>query len=130
MALGPVTLHAGGNEVAVSRHEEEVVVNELLADLLVHSGQGVVGAGKVAGQLGEGVLQKALNSQPLLLGDAGDRPKPSMERPTLTRVEWTGTSALTLPLIFSTSMSEVCLASAEMPWYSWMMASKTSAKSL
>merc|ERR1719153_1072931 len=47
-ALGPVTLHTGGNEVAVSRHEEEVVVNELLADLLVHSGQGVVGAGKVA----------------------------------------------------------------------------------
>merc|ERR1719210_2435825 len=71
MALGPVTLHTGGNEVAVSRHEEEVVVNELLADLLVHSGQGGVGAGKVAGQLGEGVLQKALNSQPLLLGDAG-----------------------------------------------------------
>merc|ERR1719278_46456 len=70
-ALGPVTLHTGGNEVAVSRHEEEVVVNELLADLLVHSGQGVVGAGKVAGQLGEGVLQKALNSQPLVLGDAG-----------------------------------------------------------
>merc|ERR1719288_551242 len=70
-ALGPVTLHTGGNEVAVSRHEEEVVVNELLAHLLVHSGQGVVGAGKAAGQLGEGVLQKALNSQPLLLGDAG-----------------------------------------------------------
>merc|ERR1719470_820766 len=70
-ALGPVSLHTGDNEVAVSRHEEEVVVNELLADLLVHSGQGVVGAGKVAGQLGEGVLQKALNSQPLLLGDAG-----------------------------------------------------------
>ena len=48
-----------------------MVVNQLLADLLVHSGQGVVGAGKVAGQLGEGVLQKALNSQPLVLGDAG-----------------------------------------------------------
>merc|ERR1719471_2276970 len=69
--LGPVALHSRDSEVGVSRHEEEVVVNELLAHLLVHSGQGVVGAGKVAGQLGEGVLQKALNSQPLLLGDAG-----------------------------------------------------------
>ena len=47
-----------------------MVVNELLADLLVHSGQGVVGAGKVAGQLGQGVLHQALNCQPLLLGDA------------------------------------------------------------
>ena len=47
-----------------------MVVDELLADLLVHASQGVVGSGKVTGQLGESVLQQALNTQPLLLGDA------------------------------------------------------------
>merc|ERR1712240_230818 len=32
--LGPVTLHTGNSKVPVARDEEEVVVNELLADLL------------------------------------------------------------------------------------------------
>ena len=58
------------SEVGVARDEEEVVVNELLADLLVHATEGVVGAGKVTGQLGEGALQEALNAKPLVLGDA------------------------------------------------------------
>merc|ERR1719278_2171224 len=69
-ALGPVALHAGNDEVAVTGDKEEVVVDQLLADLLVHASQGVVGAGEVTGQLGEGALQQALNTQPLLLGDA------------------------------------------------------------
>ena len=47
-----------------------MVVDQLLADLLVHASQGVVGTGEVTSQLGEGALQQALNSQPLLLGDA------------------------------------------------------------
>ena len=47
-----------------------MVVDQLLADLLVHASQGVVGSGEVTGQLGEGALQQALNTQPLLLGDA------------------------------------------------------------
>merc|ERR1719284_1999636 len=68
-ALWPIALHSGDSEVGVSRHEEEVVVNKLLAHLLVHPGQRVVGAGKVPSQLGQGVLHQALNCQPLLLGD-------------------------------------------------------------
>ena len=47
-----------------------MVVDQLLADLLVHASQGVVGTGEVTSQLGEGALQQALNSQPLVLGDA------------------------------------------------------------
>merc|ERR1719347_2047963 len=70
-ALGPVTLHASGSEVAVSRHEEEVVIDKLLADLLVHASEGVVGASKVTSQLGESVLHESLNSDTLLLGDSG-----------------------------------------------------------
>ena len=48
-----------------------MVVDQLLADLLVHASEGVVGAGKVASQLGQSALHKSLNTQPLLLGDAG-----------------------------------------------------------
>merc|ERR1712012_479889 len=40
--LRPVTLHASNGKVPIARDEEEVVVNELLADLLIHSGQRVV----------------------------------------------------------------------------------------
>merc|ERR1719458_295257 len=69
-ALGPVALHAGNDEVAVTGDEQEVVVDQLLAGLLIHASQGVVGSGEVTGQLGEGALQQALNTQPLLLGDA------------------------------------------------------------
>ena len=36
-AFGP-----GNLQVGVTRHEEEMVIDELLADLLVHAGQGVV----------------------------------------------------------------------------------------
>ena len=50
-----------------------MVVDELLADLLVHASQGVVGASEVTGQLGEGALHQALNSKPLVLGDAGGK---------------------------------------------------------
>ena len=50
-----------------------MVVDELLADLLVHASQGVVGAGEVTSQLGEGALHQALNSEPLVLGDAGGK---------------------------------------------------------
>ena len=46
-ALGPVALHAGHLQIGVSRHEEEVVIDQLLADLLVHASQGVVLASEV-----------------------------------------------------------------------------------
>jgi len=45
-------------QVAVPGHEEEVIVDELLADGLLHAQQGVVLAGQVALQLGEGVLHQ------------------------------------------------------------------------
>merc|ERR1711929_4262 len=69
--LGPVTLHAGDLEVSVSRHEEEVVVNKLLADTLVHASQGVVGTSEVTRQLGQSRGHKLLNVDSLLLGDSG-----------------------------------------------------------
>jgi len=69
--LGPVTLHASDLQVGVTRHEEEMVIDQLLADLLVHAGQGVVVASQVAGELGEGVLHQVLDADTLFLGDSG-----------------------------------------------------------
>ena len=70
LALGPVPLHAGGLEVFVSGDEEEVVIHQLLADSLLHPGEGVVLAGEIALELGEGSLHKSLHLDSLLLGDA------------------------------------------------------------
>jgi len=72
-ALGPVALHTSDLQVGVTRHEEEMVIDELLADLLVHAGQGVVGTSQVTRQFGEGVLHESLNIDTLLLGDAGGK---------------------------------------------------------
>lgn len=71
--LGPVALHTGYRKVGITRHEEEVIVNELLADLLVHASQGVVVTGQVTGELAESALHEVLNGNALFLGDAGGK---------------------------------------------------------
>jgi len=72
-ALGPVALHTGHLQVGVTGHEEEMVIDQLLADLLVHAGQAVVVASQVAFELGESVLHQVLNTDTLLLGDSGGK---------------------------------------------------------
>jgi len=69
--LGPVTLHTSNSQVSVSRHEEEVVIDQLLPDGLVHASQGVVLASQVAVKLGQSVGHQLLNVNSLLLGDSG-----------------------------------------------------------
>jgi len=69
--FGPVALHTGYLKVAVTRHEEEMVINELLADLLVHASEGVVVASEVTRELGESALHEVLNAEALFLGDTG-----------------------------------------------------------
>ena len=70
-ALGPVTLHTSDLQVGVTGHEEEVVIDELLADLLVHASQGVVGTSQVTIEPLEGSGDELLNTNTLLLGDSG-----------------------------------------------------------
>merc|ERR550532_3490325 len=70
-ALGPVTLHTSNSQVAVSGDEEEVVINKLLPDGLVHAGEGVVGASEVASQVLQGGGESLLEVNSLLLGDSG-----------------------------------------------------------
>ena len=72
-ALGPLVLHAAHLEdfnsqsranifphleVLIPGHEQEVVVDKLLPDLLVHAGEGEVGAGKVALRRGDRIEPK------------------------------------------------------------------------
>jgi len=71
--LGPVALHTSHSEVGITRHEEEVIVDELLADLLVHASQGEVLSSEITGELTEGALHEVLNAYALVLGDAGGK---------------------------------------------------------
>jgi len=69
--LRPVTLHTSDSQVAVTRDEEEVIINELLADGLVHASERIVLASKISGQLGQSGGHHLLNVDSLLLGDSG-----------------------------------------------------------
>merc|ERR1711936_1349963 len=80
-SLRPVTLHAGNSQVPVSRHKQEMVVNKLLANPLVHSSQGVVLSSKVGRETLDGIDHQLLNSNTLLLGDTGRQTK-SINRAT------------------------------------------------
>ena len=46
-AFWPVTFHTSYLQVWISRHEEEVIIDQLLSDLLVHASQWVVVSGKI-----------------------------------------------------------------------------------
>ena len=48
-----------------------MVIDQLLSDGLVHAREGIVGAGEISLELGEGVDHQLLLLQTLLLGDAG-----------------------------------------------------------
>merc|ERR1712013_117186 len=102
-ALGPVTLHTSNSEVTVSTDEEEVIINKLLP-------------ARSSVSLPRALLISFSTSIRCCLVIPGERPNPSMLRPTRIRVEWTGTPSLMFPVILEASMSEVCLASALIPW--------------
>ena len=46
-ALWPVTLHTSYLQVWISRHEEEVIIDQLLSDSFIHSSQWIVVARKI-----------------------------------------------------------------------------------
>merc|ERR1712165_696817 len=68
--LRPVSLHTSNSEVSVSRDKEEVVVDKLLSDLLVHSSQRIVLSSEVSSEGSSGTLHQLLNTKTLLLGDS------------------------------------------------------------
>merc|ERR1711989_56990 len=46
--LRPVPLHASNLEVRITRHKEEMIINQLLSDFLAHSSEGEVRSGEVS----------------------------------------------------------------------------------
>merc|ERR1719188_2091206 len=72
-AFGPVTFHTGYLQVWISRHEEEVVINQLLSDSFIHSSQWVVVSSKITSELSESSLHEVFNSNTLVLGDSGGK---------------------------------------------------------
>merc|ERR1712223_1431473 len=73
MAFGPVTFHTCDLQVGITRHEEEMVVDELLADSFIHTSQRILVTRQISFQLGEGILHEGLNINTVLFGDAGGK---------------------------------------------------------
>merc|ERR1719370_1527602 len=71
--LGPVSLHTSNLEVSISRHKQEVIINQLLSNLLIHSSQRIVSSRKISLQVGKGLLHQLLNSNTLFLGNSGGK---------------------------------------------------------
>jgi len=69
-ALWPVTLHTSNGKVTVSADEEEVIINELLTNSLIHTSERIVVTSKVIGELAKGAAHQLLNINSLLLGDS------------------------------------------------------------
>merc|ERR1719179_123593 len=89
-AFGPVTFHTGYLQVWISRHEVEVVINQLLSDSFIHSSQWVVVSSKITSELSESSLHEVFNSNTLFLGDSGGKTK-SLDGSSNTnsdRVNW------------------------------------------
>merc|ERR1719225_1846731 len=68
--LRPVALHTSHLQVPISGDKEEVVVNQLLTNLLIHASQRVVVSSKVRGEVLDGVDHQLLNSNSLIPGDS------------------------------------------------------------
>merc|ERR1719447_1652893 len=69
--LGPIPLHASNLEVRITRHKEEMIINQLLSNLLTHSGEREVRSGEVSFEVCKCLLHQVLNINSLLLGDSG-----------------------------------------------------------
>merc|ERR1719384_165715 len=69
-AFWPVTLHTSYLQVWITRHEEEVIINQLLSDSLVHSSQGIVVAREITSEFCESSNHEFFHVNTLLLGDS------------------------------------------------------------
>merc|ERR1712045_577729 len=69
-ALWPVSLHTSNSQISVSRHEEEVIIDKLLSDSLIHSSQRIVLSSKVSSEGSSGTLHQFLHTKTLLLGNS------------------------------------------------------------
>merc|ERR550534_3602547 len=68
--FGPITLHTSSDQVFVTRDEQEVIINKLLACLLIHSQKWVVVSSQITREFSESTLHEFLNSNSLVFGDS------------------------------------------------------------
>merc|ERR1711881_404078 len=69
-AFWPVTLHTSYLQVWITRHEKEVIINQLLSDSLIHSSQGIVVAREITSEFCESSNHEFFHVNTLLLGDS------------------------------------------------------------
>jgi len=74
--LWPISLHARNLQVLVPGHEEEMIIDQLLPDLLLHACQREVGASKITSQVSKCLLHQVLNAKALVLGDSRGQAEP------------------------------------------------------
>jgi len=88
--LGPVTLHTSDGQVSISVDKEEMIINQLLSNLLVHASKRIVLASKISRQFGKSVGHQLLDVNSLLLGDSrGETESINITSNTDTgRVDW------------------------------------------
>merc|ERR1712241_97079 len=100
-AFWPVTFHTSYLQVWISRHEEEVVIDQLLSDSFIHSSQWIVVSSKITSELSESSLHEVFNSNTLVLGDSGGETE-SLDRSSNTnsdRVNWDIIGNVSLDLV-------------------------------
>merc|ERR1711925_56190 len=51
-ALGPVALHTSNSKITITTDKEEVIINKLLANSLIHASKRIVSSSKIFSQLG------------------------------------------------------------------------------
>ena len=71
----PIPLHTGSDQILISRHEQEMVINQLLTVSLFHAKEGEVLAGQVTFKFLESALHEGLHFQSLFFGDSGAQTK-------------------------------------------------------
>merc|ERR1719362_1536209 len=70
-AFGPIALHTSNLQVGVTRHEQEMVIDELLTNSLIHASQWAVFTSKITSHLSQSVAHQSFNIDTLLFGDSG-----------------------------------------------------------
>jgi len=74
-ALWPVSLHTSSNEVTISGDKEEMIIDKLLTNSLIHSCEWVISSSKISCKVGKSLLHEAFNSNSLLLSNSRGKSK-------------------------------------------------------
>jgi len=69
-ALRPVSFHTSNSQVSITRHKEEVVINQLLTNRFLHASKRIVLASKVTWEVLNSILHQVLNTNTLFFGDS------------------------------------------------------------